>query len=266
MGSEMCIRDRSQTAIALSHLDNYEYAGPKSGDRATLEIELSDPSNWNGSNSVLFTPPGAFSVSSSPCASVSPGDIQFVTVNTDNPDLVALVSLTDLPGGLELRLTDNAWTSSGAFLANEGVLALTLPNAMPAGTIFGYSSEAASGDLLHATDWVAVSGNFALSASGDNIFVYCETDDGVVRPVGGISTKGDWVVDAGTTLNTGSSFLPAALSQSGIALSHLDNYEYAGPTTGSKAEMQLVLSDAANWSGSNTIAFTPPAASFTISD
>lgn len=54
------------------------------------------------------------------CATLSPGDVQVVGINSDNPDTVALVSLEDLPSGLELHITDKAWSGT-EFLSNEGV-------------------------------------------------------------------------------------------------------------------------------------------------
>lgn len=55
------------------------------------------------------------------CSQLSPGDVQVVSLSSDNPDSIVLVTLTDLPGGLELFITDNAWIGSD-FKTNEGTL------------------------------------------------------------------------------------------------------------------------------------------------
>lgn len=61
------------------------------------------------------------------CDDLSPGDVQVVSLSSDNPDSVVLVALDDLPRGLQLFLTDNAWTGSD-FLSNEGTLEVKFQN------------------------------------------------------------------------------------------------------------------------------------------
>lgn len=55
------------------------------------------------------------------CEQLSPGDVQVVSVSADNPDAIMLIALEDLPIGLEIYLTDNAWTGSD-FRVNEGTV------------------------------------------------------------------------------------------------------------------------------------------------
>jgi len=50
-----------------------------------------------------------------------------IGANTDNPDTVAMVALKTLSEGLQLYLTDNAWSNiDQQFRTNEGVLTTTL--------------------------------------------------------------------------------------------------------------------------------------------
>lgn len=61
------------------------------------------------------TPTGGF------CNDWSAGDVMVIAVNSDNPDIVALVALSDLSGGTDLYMTDNAWTGT-SFRSNEGTV------------------------------------------------------------------------------------------------------------------------------------------------
>ena len=44
----------SNTAIALPHKDNYWYVGPRQGNTSSLLDSLSDPNEWEGSNTETF--------------------------------------------------------------------------------------------------------------------------------------------------------------------------------------------------------------------
>ncbi len=55
------------------------------------------------------------------CDGFLPGDIYFTYVKSLEPDEVVLFPYEDIPGGLKLYLTDNAWTGSG-FQTDEGTL------------------------------------------------------------------------------------------------------------------------------------------------
>lgn len=55
------------------------------------------------------------------CSQLSSDDVQVVSMSADNPDTVVLVALVGLPEGLDLYMTDNAWTGND-FATNEGTL------------------------------------------------------------------------------------------------------------------------------------------------
>jgi hypothetical protein len=111
-------------APALPHFDNYVYEGITIGNKAMLQSSLFDAHNWLGSNTVPLTFQAAsFTVTSTitGCSDLSPGDVQVVAINSDNPDSVTLVALEGLPAGMKLYMTDNTWAGD-SFLTNEGTV------------------------------------------------------------------------------------------------------------------------------------------------
>jgi endonuclease I len=58
------------------------------------------------------------------CEMLNPGDIFFFVLNSENPDDVGFITLRDLPKGLELFLTDNAWNGL-RFQEDEGVVSVS---------------------------------------------------------------------------------------------------------------------------------------------
>ena len=53
------------------------------------------------------------------CNSLGSGDVMVILVNSDDPDVVAFVALSEISEGIDLYMTDNAWTGS-TFRMNEG--------------------------------------------------------------------------------------------------------------------------------------------------
>jgi len=51
---------------------------------------------------------------------LQPGDVAVILMNTDNPDAIAFVALSDLPEGEEIIFTDSGWYAAGGFRATEG--------------------------------------------------------------------------------------------------------------------------------------------------
>jgi endonuclease I len=185
---------------------------------------------------------------------LGPGEVMIIAIQSDNPDLVALVALADISAGTTIVITDNAWTGT-SFLSNEGTIKLTLPNSIAAGTVFGYGEG-----MLFGNAWADSGGSLSLTASGEQILVYTYAGDEILH-LSGLSFNGDW--DVGSTFSTESSALPNSIQDFAITLSHFDNYKYVGPVEGSRSDLQVSIRLSSNWQGSNTgtllAATLPPA-------
>lgn len=192
--------------------------------------------------------------------SLTAGQIAVVEVNQNSGESVQFVTLTNLEAGTTFRLTDNGYTSSGSFNTNEGIYEFTAAAAMPAGTVFSYSSTSLT------SEWASVSGNLALANGGDNIFLYQGTEESP-NFVYGFMYGSTW--DSTYTTGTSSSSLPAGLTDGSSALALTDgvkNALYMGVTSGTTAELQSALSTSSDWTQSSTeISGTSPS-SFTVTD
>lgn len=84
--------------------------------------EPADPNQSNGYECSLgdsTPPPTSSPLGSGSCTTLTAGDVQVIGVHSDNPDEIALVTLVNLPAGLELHLTDSGWTGT-EFQTSEG--------------------------------------------------------------------------------------------------------------------------------------------------
>ncbi|CAJ1962302.1 unnamed protein product [Cylindrotheca closterium] len=237
-------------SIALPHFDNYIYIGPADGKKSDIVAAIANEEYWSGfDNAQPLKFENSFVVASdtvSDCRGLKPGDVQVIGVHSDDPDEIALVALQDLPANLELYLTDDAWTSDG-FRGSEGTVKLIVPDSgIPKGSIFGFGDEST---LLYSSSWSAVSGSLALSTQGDALAVYCKPTESTYNFLAALSFSGPWV-SSGFSSSNGA--LPPGLEQINTVLSHLDNYQYVGPTSGSKSELISGIGDETNWKGSNS--------------
>lgn len=178
------------------------------------------------------------------------GSILFVAVNTDNPDDIALVTLANLSAGTTLYVTDNAFDGE-SLASNEGVQSLHISNNVLAGTV-----------LVGLDPWENVRGSLALSASGETLLLYCldENDDAgqqIVHWITGISLAGPWQTtgDASDNNENGRSGLPATLRQAALALNHVDNARYVGPTAGTVKFLQTAILQPNHWQGRDSERF-----------
>jgi hypothetical protein len=117
------------------------------------------------------------------------GEFLFLLVSASDPfDEVSFFGFEDLPGNLNLYLTDNAWNGN-AFESNEGVMSLTTPSeGIPAGTTIGLGPSDTA--YQYGKDWVSAQGVFALSTEGEQVFLYCLNQQQKPRPIAAISYNG----------------------------------------------------------------------------
>jgi endonuclease I len=204
------------------------------------------------------TPPSSQDENDNEHLKVMPGDVMITAVHSDDSDLVELVTLVDLPAGLTIHITDNAYDGQ-AFATNEGTITLILPDNVPAGTVFGYGDNLLFGDLWDVKN----DPGFALAAAGDTVIVWCTTPSSAIQRdneesygfLSALSFSGDWRPSGltGDEYGTSTSAVPDSIEDFAVALSHFDNYWYVGNTVGSRSELQLWLSDNRYWEGSNSL-------------
>jgi endonuclease I len=255
--------------VVLPNLNKQWYVGSTKGSAEQLQEFLGDPNMWLGSNDdgdEVVSVPGQFSISSAvvnfskgPAA----GDVMVVAINSDDPDMVAIVALTDLPGNLDLYMTDNAWIGS-EFLTNEGTLMLTLPSlGVEAGTIFGYG-----GNLTFRDQWQTVGGRFSLAETGDAVILYSEVD-GNVQHLSALSYSGvgNWTAPglSADQYGTADSALPESLKSVGaVSLPRLKSFAYMGPVEGNTSFLQGSIQNISNWKGSDTNRAEAPMQDFRV--
>ena len=193
------------------------------------------------------------------------GDIAIIGFAADaTNDPFAWVPLVDIDGGAQIFFTDQGWTSGGTFRVNstEGVFSWTAPaGGLSAGTVMtiGGSGGTPAGADPNLGTYANVSGDYLLSALGDNIFIF---DGSVASPnfIYGLRTEGGaWDADA-TSNDT--SALPAALSGANVALGgpgptdNVDNGKYVGSITGTRAELLAAINDPNNWETNSALPFS----------
>jgi hypothetical protein len=136
---------------------------------------------------------------------------------------IILFSFEDIPGGIDLFLTDKPWSSLiNKFIeedvVGEGILKLTtpVPNGIPSGVPFGLGFNDLLGNYNY--DWIDYKVNgtnpntnknantnddtnyyyFDLGDDGDQIFLYCIDSNGNDRPITGISYNGPFITTTPT--------------------------------------------------------------------
>jgi len=181
---------------------------------------------------------------------LSAGDIMLTGVSSNNPDIVVMVAMKNIPVGSEIFMTDNAWTGD-KFKTNEGIQKLILSASISSGTIFGFGDSR----LQFSNLWKSESGVFALSTRGDNIFLYCVAEEtGTKVPITGLIYNRDgWTSNANGSFSSSGSALPSLLTQaSSLELPSKKSLIYNGQRTGTREYLLENLSSESNWLGSNS--------------
>ncbi|MCS4294797.1 putative extracellular nuclease [Comamonas sp. BIGb0152] len=184
------------------------------------------------------------------------GEVAVVGFASDAPDSVSLVLLRDVEAGTEIRITDNGWTSAGAFRAGEGVLVWKASAALLAGTVVMITdADSDKRAANYGTVSTAGTGTFNLAAGGDSLLVYqgSEASPQFLYALNNV-TAGAWDSNAS---NSNTSALPAGLvnGSTAIALVKQNNFAYDGSkaaTEGTAQELLSAISTAANWKGGGT--------------
>lgn len=176
------------------------------------------------------------------------GDIALVGYSADGTKSFSFVILADL-SGQTINFTDNGWVAStSSFRTTEGHQSYTVPLNTPIGTVVTLPG---------------VAGNFNLSATGDSIIAYTGTATSPTMLFALDVADGNATYAADAT-NSNTSAVPPGLTFGETALAFtLDNGAYAGPLTGTKAEILANIADETKWTLDDAAAVAYPA-SFSV--
>lgn len=187
------------------------------------------------------------------------GDFIITGYQADTPDQISFLTVVDVVESTNISFTDKGWKSDNTWRASEGTALWVVPSGgIAAGTqviltFNGGSSSSSVGGVVTDT------GGFAMSASGDQIFIY----KGITLPtsatdanfIAAISMEGTgWQADA---ISPNTSSLPSIFSSnpgSSVALAEVDNGQYdCSTTTGTIAGLRTEIYDVTNtWDTSNS--------------
>lgn len=199
---------------------------------------------------------------------IMPGDIAFVSYQTDNPDGFSIITFVDIPASQTLYFTENAWTTtSGPLASNESTITWTTPSSViPAGTVINFTHSSGSAFTVTPSGNGSAVGSTTpgFSTNGEQILMFRGTNSTTPTAfICGVSTTG-WINSGSTTSNI--SYLPSDLSLNitGITFtSHTDNGYYNGPQSGSISTIKALVNNGANWLRSGSIQ-TLPSWTFTL--
>jgi hypothetical protein len=164
------------------------------------------------------------------CDSLEIGSFYFLSVNawpvavTDEGEYVknpgrhgdvAIFPFQDIPGNLDLYLTDRAWDEwTKLFVPNnvtgEGIVMFQTPNrGIGAGIVFGTGNNTLVEEFGSSWTDVDVNGEgtttsqyFELGEDGDQAFLYCVGSDGNDRPIAAFSNNGPFLRNMNPGTNT----------------------------------------------------------------
>ena len=209
----------------------------------------------------------AFVLAGSTYAQLSPGDIAFVSFDSDDPDAFSFLALTTIPSGTVIKFTDNGWiATSNSFRANEGIWNVTLTTEITCGTEIQVTAAGPADLMGNSVGSITTSGSLALSSSGDQILAY-QGDEAAPSFIAAVNFEGSsWQADA---TSAATSALPAGLTDgmTAVAVAEVDNAQYSCITeSGTKGDLLMAINNAGNWLGSDATKQAPAGCLFNPSD
>lgn len=180
---------------------------------------------------------------------LTPGDLQFVAYQADNPDRFSFVLWQPIAAETDIWFTDSGWLNTGEFRGNEGLIGWHSLTALSSGTVINV--DLANNLSSHGS--ITPDQNIRLASSGDQLFAFQGSWESP-EFIAGLQMEGDSWQSQSTSAST--SALPAELD-SALAQLHFssewDNAIYQGPTSDlNKRDLQQSIASPANWLLSNS--------------
>jgi hypothetical protein len=101
--------------------------------------------------------------------SLNAGDASLLWIDLTTPDDFGFVTFVDITVSTRIYFNENGANNGGLFDTGEGVIEFIVNTFIPAGTIIQYN------DATFGT-WSTIAGTFALSSSGDQLFIFQDGD------------------------------------------------------------------------------------------
>lgn len=166
-------------------------------------------------------------------------------------DEIALLTLVDIKPGTIISLTDAKFTTNSPAQCPGGLIWESPSFTLPAGLVFSIKTDGPAADLG------GLSGNsFGLSSGGDQVIIYAGSNSNPTF-ITALSSN-NWL-SSNTTCSGSNSMLPTGLTDAQTAINfatskgsvsgNTANAYYAGPQTGTYAQIKARIMDTANWIG-----------------
>jgi hypothetical protein len=289
---------KDTTALALGkssygddEWDNVWYDGPTTGTIEEIQNFVTIFSNWSKNNNLFQAGKEDFTIKTEQTpptitdegTELSIADIIIIGAYTDNPDQFSFVFLRDVEKGTKITFTDAGWNlSTESFINNESFVYYTASQDYKAGSIITWNRDNYTSEFSYTNNWCF--DHMSLSAAGDQCFAFqgdttspkfifaLQTNSTVYQtsmlPSENLNVNNEEVsvyrmsnVPAGLT----EGFTAISVGQSSYADDEYDNVWYVGPTSGTKEEIVLAVSNSANWTG-DMEQYNPYTINFTINE
>ncbi|TLX75009.1 T9SS type A sorting domain-containing protein [Labilibacter sediminis] len=202
--------------------------------------------------------------------SLTPGDIAFVSINSDqHEDVFSFLLLADVESGTTIHFTDNGWTASDVFNQHypESHFTWTTNSALEAGTVVNiYTFNGVENAI--SSEGVVVGDKMTVSVAGDQLLAY-QGDKSSPQFIAAISFNHNIEGAPGSDFDEDSysnstTAMPAGLTL-GVDAIHIyhtillieqDNARYdCSVLSGNKAALLNAINDVDNWLFDNDIPF-----------